>query len=35
MGLGAVHTLFLTEARERAMQARQIILDGKDPIEVK
>ena len=35
MGLGALHTVSLKEARERAKQARQIILDGEDPIEVK
>ena len=32
MGL---HTVSLAEARVRARQARQLILDGKDPIEVK
>lgn len=32
MGLGALHTVSLAEARERARQARQIILDGEDPI---
>jgi Arm domain-containing DNA-binding protein/integrase-like protein len=35
MGLGPVHTVNLAEARLRARQARQLILDGKDPIEVK
>jgi integrase len=34
-GLGPVHTVNLAEARVRARQARQLILDGKDPIEVK
>jgi Phage integrase central domain len=31
MGLGPVHTVNLAEARMRARQARQLILDGKDP----
>jgi integrase len=35
MGLGPLHTVTLAEARVRARQARQLILDGKDPIEVK
>jgi Arm DNA-binding domain len=35
MGLGALHTVSLAEARARARQARQIILDGDDPIEIK
>ena len=35
MGLGALHTVSLAEARERARQARQILLDGDDPIELK
>jgi integrase len=35
MGLGALHTVSLAEARERARQARQILLDGDDPIEIK
>ncbi|ODR94218.1 hypothetical protein AUC69_03455 [Methyloceanibacter superfactus] len=35
MGLGALHTVSLAEARERARQARQIILDGEDPIELR
>jgi len=35
MGLGPLHTVSLAEARTRARQARQLILDGKDPIEVK
>src|SRR4051794_16102524 len=35
MGLGALHTISLAEARERARQARQLLLDGEDPIEVK
>lgn len=35
MGLGALHTVSLAEARERARAARQHILDGEDPIEIK
>ena len=35
LGLGPLHTVSLAEARERARQARQLLLDGKDPIEVK
>lgn len=35
MGLGALHTVSLAEARERARTARKILLDGDDPIEVK
>lgn len=35
MGLGSVHTVGLAEARVRARQARQLLLDGKDPLEVK
>lgn len=35
MGLGALHTVSLAEARERARNARQILLDGDDPIELK
>jgi hypothetical protein len=35
MGLGPLHTVNLAEARARARQARQLLLDGKDPIEVK
>jgi integrase len=35
MGLGALHTVSLAEARERARHARQLLLDGDDPIEVK
>jgi Arm DNA-binding domain len=33
LGLGARHSVNLAEARERARQARQMILDGVDPIE--
>jgi integrase len=35
MGLGALPTVSLAEARVRARQARQILLDGVDPIELK
>ena len=34
-GLGPLHTVSLQEARERARQARQVILDGHDPIETR
>jgi integrase len=33
LGLGPLHSVSLAEARERARQARQVILDGRDPIE--
>jgi integrase len=32
MGLGAVHTFSLAEARERARQQRQLLADGIDPL---
>jgi integrase len=35
MGLGPVHTLSLHEAREKARKARQLLLDGVDPLEAK
>jgi hypothetical protein len=35
MGLGPLHTVSLAEARERARQARQILLAGDDPLEIK
>ena len=35
MGLGPLHTVSLQEARTRARQARQLILDGKDPLGIK
>jgi integrase len=35
MGLGALHTVSLAEARARAKAARKAILDGDDPIELK
>lgn len=34
-GLGACHTITLMEARKRARQARQMLLDGADPIDTK
>jgi integrase len=33
LGLGPIHSVSLAEARERAREARQCILDGHDPIE--
>jgi Integrase len=35
MGLGALHTFGLKEARERAQRCRQLVADGIDPIEEK
>jgi hypothetical protein len=35
MGLGPLHTVSLAEARVRARQARQLLLDNQDPIEVR
>jgi integrase len=35
MGLGPTHTVTLKEARERARIARQLLLDGIDPIEAR
>lgn len=35
LGLGATHTITLLEARKRAKQARQMLLDGVDPIDTK
>jgi integrase len=35
MGLGGLHTVSLAEARVRARQARQLILDGIDPIDAR
>ena len=32
LGLGPLHTIDLAEARERARQARVLLIDGKDPI---
>jgi integrase len=33
MGLGSLHTIGVTEAREMARQARLLVLQGKDPID--
>jgi integrase len=33
MGLGAIHTVSLAEAREKALQYRKMLLENKDPIE--
>ena len=35
MGLGPLHTINLDEARERARKARQLLLDGIDPLEAR
>jgi integrase len=35
LGLGPLHTVSLAEARVRARAARQLLVDGKDPLEVK
>lgn len=35
MGLGPIHTVSLTEARQKAKECRLTLLDGKDPIEVR
>ena len=35
MGLGPLHSVNLSEARNRAREARQLILDGRDPLDVK
>lgn len=35
MGLGAVHTISLAEAREQAQAARKLLLQGIDPVEEK
>ena len=35
LGLGPLHSVSLQEARNRAREARQLILDGRDPIEVR
>ena len=35
MGLGAVHTITLTEARARATACRKLLMDGHDPIDVR
>ena len=35
LGLGPLHSVSLAQARNRALEQRQLLLDGKDPIEVK
>lgn len=35
MGLGAVHTVTLPEARAKAKECRLILLEGKDPLEIR
>src|SRR5439155_10911120 len=35
MGLGPLHTIGLADARERAREARKLLLDGVDPIEAR
>ena len=35
MGLGPLHTVSLADARERARQARALLLEGKDPIDTR
>jgi integrase len=35
LGLGPVHSVSLSEARRRAREARQLVLDGRDPIDEK
>jgi integrase len=35
LGLGPCHSVSLAEARLRAREARQLLIDGKDPIEVR
>jgi integrase len=35
MGLGPLHTISLREARERALTARKLLLDGVDPLEAR
>ena len=35
MGIGPTHTLILVEARERATEARKLLLDGIDPLQAK
>jgi integrase len=35
LGLGPLHSVSLVQARARALEARQLLLDGKDPIEMK
>jgi hypothetical protein len=35
MGLGPLHTISLAEARQRALEARKLLVDGTDPIEAR
>ena len=35
MGLGALHTVTLAEARERAKQCRTLLLEGRDPLDAR
>jgi integrase len=35
MGLGAVHTVNLTEARAKAKECRHLLLEGKDPLDAR
>src|SRR5690349_12619897 len=35
MGLGSLHTVFLTDAREMAREARLLVQQGKDPLDEK
>lgn len=35
MGLGPLHTVSLADARHKAMECRQLLLDGRDPLEVR
>lgn len=35
LGLGATHTVSLADAREKAADARRLLLDGRDPVETK
>jgi integrase len=35
MGLGPLHTVTLAEAREKAREARKLLLEGVDPIEIR
>ncbi len=35
MGLGPVHTITLAEARQRAAEARKLVIDGVNPLEAK
>jgi len=35
MGIGAMHTISLADARQKAREARKLLLDGVDPIEAR